>query len=304
MAVEFSEYQGKKRKPREHGKFPLIRIVLVFTLIVVAYTNGWFHKLVELLPLPGNEEPVAPTVEEWIAGCTSYDGTPFELKKEYAQCSWIVTDSLALPNSFLRYVKTLASDGSKIHWVASKKDFGDALLVVLEDSTRNVYLHMTREDSSKVWVSSKTGCLFPGPCPHVPLGWSALAIVDNFDFEGMEQLLSADVFTGLGEAPIYPVLPGIVLEAGRDSLGNFVELNHGNGITSRMFGIGSWKMAPTVGKVFGVKDAVGRLSPQDSSTFFLTVRQNGLFVRWKDFYKSTHPVDSTQIAIFKKNLPF
>ena len=100
------------------------------------------------------------------------------------------------------------------------------------------------------------------------------------------------------------MLPGVVLEAGRDSLGNFVELNHGNGITSRMFGIGSWKMAPTVGKVLGVKDAVGRLSPQDSSKFFLTVRQNGLFVRWKDFYKSTHPVDSTQIAIFKKNLPF
>jgi hypothetical protein len=36
----------------------------------------------------------------------------------------------------------------------------------------------------------------------------------------------------------------------------------------------------------------------------LTVRQNGLFVRWKDFYKATHPVDSAQIAIFKKNLPF
>lgn len=304
MAVEFSEYQGKRRKRRERRKFPLIRIVLVFALIIAAYTNGWFHKLVDMLPLPGNEEPAPPVVEDWIAGCTSYDGTPFELKNDYAQCSWIVTDSLELPNTFLRYVKNLANDGAKIHWVASKKDFGDALLVVLEDSTRNVFLHMMREDSSKVWISSKTGCLFPGPCPHVPLGWSALAIVDNFDFEGLEQLLSADLFKGLGEAPIYPVLPGIVLEAGRDSLGLFVELNHGNGITSRMFGIGYWKMAPVVGKTLSVKDAVGRLSPQDSSSFFLTVRQNGLFVRWKDFYKATHPVDSAQIAIFKKNLPF
>ena len=260
--------------------------------------------LVDKLPLPGNEEPVAPVVEDWIAGCTAYDGTPFELKDGFAQCSWIVTDSLALPNTFLRYVKNLSGDGAKIHWVASKKDFGDALLVVLEDSTRNVFLHMTREDSSKVWISSKTGCLFPGPCPDVPLGWSALSIVDNFDFEGQEALISADVFSGLGEAPVYPVLPGIVLEAGRDSLGMFVELNHGNGITSRMFGIGSWKMAPVVGKTLGVKDAVGRLSPQDSSSFFLTIRQNGLFVRWRDFYKSTHPVDSAQIANFKKNLPF
>ena len=259
---------------RESRKFPLIRIIIVFTLIVVAYTNGWFHKLVDMLPLPGNEEPAPPAVEDWIAGCTSYDGTPFELKNDYAQCSWIVTDSLMLPNTFLRYVKNLASDGAKIHWVASKKDFGDALLVVLEDSTRNVFLHMMREDSSKVWISSKTGCLFPGPCPHVPLGWSALAIVDNFDFEGLEQLLSADLFKGLGEAPIYPVLPGVVLEAGKDSLGMFVELNHGNGITSRMFGIGSWKMAPVVGKTLDFKDAVGRLSPQDSSSFFLTVRRS------------------------------
>lgn len=304
MAVEFSEFQRKKKRKRDQKKFPLVRIILVFTLLIVAYTHGWFHKLVNMLPLPGNEEPKAPVVEEWIAGCTSYDGTPFELKNDYAQCSWVVNDSLHLPNTFLRYIKNLASNGAKIHWVATKKDFGDALLVVLEDSTRDVFLHMTLEDSSKVWISSKTGCLFPGPCPHVPLGWSALSIMDNFDFEGNEKLLSADMFSGLGEAPVYPVLPGIVLEAGRDSTGMFVELNHGNGITSRMFGIGSWKMAPTVGKTLGVKDAVGRLSPQDSSSFFLTVRKNGLFVRWKDFYKSTHPVDSAQIAIFKKHLPF
>ena len=223
MAVEFSEYQGKRKRKREHRRFPLIRIIIVFALIIAAYTNGWFRMLVDKLPLPGNEEPVAPVVEDWIAGCTAYDGTPFELKDGFAQCSWIVTDSLALPNTFLRYVKNLSGDGAKIHWVASKKDFGDALLVVQEDSTRNVFLHMTREDSSKVWISSKTGCLFPGPCPHVPLGWSALSIVDNFDFEGQEALISADVFSGLGEAPVYPVLPGIVLEAGRDSLGMFVE---------------------------------------------------------------------------------
>ena len=305
MPVEFpTEIQRKKRKNNLQHKFPLVRIVFFFILIVVAYSNGWIRMLVDKLPLPGNEEPAPTFVEEWIEGCTSYDGTPFELKDGYAQCSWAMNDSLVLPNTFLRYVGGFASKGAKIHWVAPKKDFGEALLVVVEDTTRSVYLHMSREDSSRVWISSKTGCLFPGPCPHVPLGWSALSIVDNFDFEGLEQLLSADVFRGLGEAPIYPVLPGIVLEAGRDSLGMFVELNHGNGITSRMFGIGSWKMAPTVGKMLSVKDAVGRLSPQDSASFFLTLRQNGLFVRWKDFYKLTHPVDSAQIAIFKKHLPF
>ena len=86
--------------------------------------------------------------------------------------------------------ETVTSDGAKVHWVAPKKDFGEALLVVLEDSTRNVFLHMSREDSSKVWISSKNGCLFPGPCPHMPLGWSALSIMDNFDFEGQEDGLA------------------------------------------------------------------------------------------------------------------
>ena len=67
MAVEFSEYQGKRKKRREHRKFPLIRIILIFSLIIAAYTNGWFHKLVDMLPLPGNEEPVLPAVEDWIS---------------------------------------------------------------------------------------------------------------------------------------------------------------------------------------------------------------------------------------------
>ena len=73
MAVEFSEYQGKRKRKREHRKFPLIRIIIVFALIIAAYTNGWFRMLVDKLPLPGNEEPVAPVVEDWIAGCTAYE---------------------------------------------------------------------------------------------------------------------------------------------------------------------------------------------------------------------------------------
>ena len=59
-----------------------------------------------------------------------------------------------------------------------------------------------------------------------------------------------------------------------------------------------------VGDSVGVATTVGRLAPRDSSTFFLSVRRNGLFVRWKDFYSEAHPLDSAEIARFVKDIDF
>lgn len=303
MTVEFTEYRRKRKRNNSKHKFPLLRLLFLIGLALFAYFGGWLNRLVDSLPLPGEtvvEEPVT-----WESICTSYAGTPFKLKNKFVQCSWIVNDSVNLPSSFLRYVASLKSSASpKLHWIASKDDFYDVSMVMLEDSTREVFMHMNVEDSAKVWISRKTKCRFPGPCPHAPLGWSALSIAENFDFEGQDALLSADVFHGLGEAPVYPILPGVVLESGKDSLGYFVELNHGGGWSSRVFGLGSWNSAPAVGATLPMDKPVGRLSPHKSASFFLTVRQNGRFVRWNDFFKSTHPVDSARIAIFEKSLDF
>ena len=48
------------------------------------------------------------------------------------------------------------------------------------------------------------------------------------------------------------------------------------------------------------EDVAEKLS--DSAKFFLTVRQNGFFVRWADLYAQTHPLDSVEIAKFVKQI--
>ena len=302
MPVEFQEYKRKGKSFNNQHKFPLIRLTLVAVAACLAYWSGLASKIADALPLPGNNEEVP--IETWDSRCSAYGGTPFELKQGLAQCSWVLVDSIPLgrlPNPFLRYVAGLRkSEKSKLHWIAPVANFESPLLVMHEDSVPSVYLRYMKPDSSYLWVSKSTGCKFPGVCPRLPLEWSALAIDEGFDFEGQESLLAMDVFSGIGEAPIYPVLSGRVLESGRDSLGYFVEIDHGYNVTSKTSGMGSLNDSLSVGDTVGVLSMLGRLSPKDSATFFLSVRLNGQFVRWNEFYASTHPVSPDSLAAFEK----
>jgi hypothetical protein len=47
---------------------------------------------------------------------------------------------------------------------------------------------------------------------------------------------------------------------------------------------------------------VGRIAPRDSSAIYLTIRRNGHFVRWNDFFAESHPVDSAKISKFKEQI--
>lgn len=306
MPIEFQEYKGKKKRVISRHKFPLLRLIFVAVAAFFVYWSGLVTTIANALPLPGNEE--TEDMENWENICKSYGGTPFALEKGLAQCSWIINDStlsLSLPNPFLRYVASLRSGAaSKLHWVAPADDFSNARLVLHEDGNVYEYLHLANKDSNYVWVSKNSGCRFPGVCPQLPMQWSALTITDDFDFEGHESLLAMDVFRGIGEAPILPVLPGKVLDMGKDSLGYFVEIDHGYNVTSRTSGMGALNDSLSVGSLVLADASVGRLNPQDSSIFFLTVRQNGLFIRWKDFYAAAHPVDAKDMATFEKSLGF
>lgn len=281
-----------------------MRLLIVALAAFLAYWSGLAQKIADALPLPGNEEVVV--VDNWESRCRTHEGTPFELKQGLAQCSWILNDSSIvqnLPNPFLRYVASLRrSEVSKLHWVAPVEDFSNPKLVLHEDGEVYEYLNMMTKDSSYVWMSKKTGCRFPGICPQLPMEWSALSITDGFDFEGQESLISMDVFRGIGEAPIQPILPGIVLATGKDESGYFVEIDHGFNVTSKTSGMGSLKENLAVGDSIKADAMIGRLSPQDSSSFFLAVRQNGLFVRWDDFYAAAHPVQKEAIVEFEKSL--
>lgn len=306
MPFEVQEYKGKRKAYNPQHKFPLIRLLLLAMAAFFAYWSGLTSKIADALPLPGNSDE-AP-IETWDSRCKLYGGTPFELQNGLAQCSWILDDSVPvtrLPNPFLRYVASLRKgEKSKLHWVAPVEDFKDAILVVHEDSTSSVYLRYMNEDSTRFWISKNTGCKFPGVCPQLPLEWSALPISEGFDFEGQESLLAMDVFYGIGEAPIYPVLPGRILEIGRDTLGFFVEVDHGYNVASKTSGMGTVSDSLSVGDSVGIGSVLGRLLPKDSAMFFLTVRQNGQFVRWTDFYALTHPVLPDSLSSFEKSIGF
>lgn len=313
MSVEFSEHNVKRRYKSRRTKFPLGRLLLLALAVFLFVYLGGFSSLLEKLPMLGKDKN-APVEKDWRDFCQGAKGTPFALKGELVQCSWVVKDSMALlPNSFLRYVASeRKSPVAKLHWIALAQDFETPLLVQREDVETKTYLNIQKSDSSFVWIDMDTGCRFPGLCPQTPLNFSSLPITEDFDFDGQESLLAADVLRGIGEAPVHPVLPGRILNEGRDSLGYFIEIDHGNNITSRMWGMlafvdANFSFADT-SAVMQARDSVdlnsivGRLAPVDSATFFLRIRRNGSFVRWDEFYRETHPLDSAKIAKFKEEV--
>ena len=305
MSEGFSEHHCKKKYKSRRRNIPVVRLLLFGILLFLFIKLGLVEKVVNLLPLPGNSETVEVT---WDSRCRDLHGRAFELKNGLGQCSWVLSDSVFyLPNSFLRYLsQTTRSSRPRLHWVAPRDNFSEATLVQVEDSVVTTYLHVLGADSLLYWVNMEDGCRFPGLCPKQPLDWSALPITEDFDFEGQESLLAMDALLGIGEAPVHPILPGVVLAAGKDSMGNFIELDHGNNVVSKMSGMYPSKVSDSlkVGDSVDVATTVGRLAPRDSSTFFLSVRRNGLFVRWKDFYSEAHPLEKAEIARFVKDIDF
>ena len=305
MPVEFSEYRCKRKYKSGSHKFPLFRLILLGLALLLVYYLGFFSMVVEMLPLPGAAE--ISDKPSWKVACEKYSGKAFELDGELGQCSWFVKDSMAeLPNGFLRYVASLRKGPvSTLHWVAPVGDFSRAVFVLHEDSVSNAYLHIPMADSSLVWIDASTGCRFPGLCPEQPLGWSSLSISDDFDFSGQESLLAMDKLCGVGEAPVRPILAGNVLTAGKDSLGYYVEIDHGYNVISKMSGLfrydkDSISLAP--GVPVDAHALVGRLAPKDSSAIYMTIQRNGHFVRWNEFFAESHPVDSLKISKFKEQI--
>lgn len=304
MPVDFQEFKSKQKPINSTHKFPLLRLMFIAMAAFCVYWTGLGTQFVDFLLHLGDDN--APVEQNWDDRCRLYNGSPLELHDGLVKCSWQLDDSTdvsRIPTSFLRYVAEIRkSPLAKLHWVAPKEHFAEPKMVMLEDSSVQVYFRYTKSDSSQVWVSKSTGCRFPGVCPHQPLEWAALPIPEDFDFEGQESLLAMDVFRGIGEAPVHPILSGKVLATGKDSLGYFVDLDHGYNVSSRTSGLGSLNKSLMVGSEVSFETRLGSLPPQDSATFCLTIRQNGLFVRWNEFYGAAHPVTREQLESYEKAL--
>ena len=303
MSEGFSEHRCKKRYQPKRYNYPVVRVLLLCVAVVLFVRLGFAEKVVQLLP-----GSTVVEASDWKSRCETMRGKAFELKNGLGQCSWVVSDSVFyLPNDFLRYLASQTNSvRPKLPVVAPRDRFSEAVLVQVEDSLVRTFIHVRGQDSLYYWVDIADGCRYPGLCPRQPLDWSALTITGDFDFEGQESLLAMDAMLGIGEAPIHPILPGIVLSSGKDSLGQFVVLDHGNNVTSRMSGMYPVNPADTLpfleGEYLDMNSIVGRLAPRDSATFYLTVRHNGFFVRWADLYSQTHPLDSAEIAKFLQKI--
>lgn len=309
----FREYrmQDKCWKPRR--RIPIGRGLLVLLLGYAVYASGAVQKAFRYVEKAREFSDVEedPFEKPWREACAAFGGNAFALERgALVQCSWTlknVTDVDTLPESALfRYAASGISGRFPlcVHWIADSLEFGKPkVLGVQTDTSVSWIFHLMLADSSFAWVRSD-GCRFPGMCPRNPLQGASLPIPADFDFAGRENLLLKDLFMGIGEAPVYPILPAEVVSVFKDSSGYGLFLDHGGNVFSRVSEL--FLVSPEIrkGVKVSVNEALGRLAPNDSAVFFLEVLRNGRFVRWDDFYKDSHVATSLDVERFRRELGF
>lgn len=309
MSLNLSEYEiPQKSKYKKNRGFPLFRILILLLALSYAIHEGYFLKLYEYFFIPVQSKSVNHRSSSWNEICDSLQGKPFLLRDSVGQCSWKMmnSDSLFFDHDLWRYLIEVQSQGPiALHWVAPIENFGSPWFISLhEDSLERNFFRIPFKDSSFVWVDASSLCLFPGFCPKDPLEGGALPIPDDFDFQGRESLLMKDQFMGIGESPIYPILPGIILDISKDSLGSQMMMNHGDNLISRISGDFTAFSDLKKGSLIKANQAIARLAPKDSATFYLEVIRNGQFIRWNSFFNETHPISKEDIAKFRKQIGF
>lgn len=307
----FREYKSQNSGWRPRRRIPIGRSLLVFLLGYAVYASGAVQKAcryVETLRSSPSDEP-DPFSKPWPESCEGFHGNAFTLGSgTLVQCSWVLKgerDVAGLPeNTVLRY----AVDGLKsrnplrVHWIADSLEFSKPkVLGVQTDSSVLWIFRLMLADSSFAWVRSD-GCRFPGMCPRNPLQGGALPIAADFDFSGRENLLLKDLFMGIGEAPVYPVLPARVVSVARDSSGFEVLLYHGGNLFTRASGLSQLSPGVEKGTEIRENEPLGRLAPSDSAVFFLEVLRNGRFVRWDDFFRTSYVASAKDVDRFRAEL--
>jgi murein DD-endopeptidase MepM/ murein hydrolase activator NlpD len=309
---------------RPRRKAPVLRIALLGLLAWFCYqqfTTGWLSRFWDRRAEQTATVPVVATPKPdttWKGWCQEQSGQAFDLSKELAQCSWAFANRDEMLRAFqdeapsivhrLRYAadRVLIGYPLQVHWVAPHGNFRYPRLLDLQTPSASLRLVGIPVDTVPWihWLDAASGCAFPGTCPHDPLEGGAVPIPADFDFEGREYLLVRDLFRGIGESPVFPVLPGRVISISKEASGFTVELDHGNNLYSRASGLASIFNGVEEGSRMDSKTPVGRLSAQDTASFHLEILRNGKFVRWQDYWNETHPVDAGHFATFRNALGY
>ncbi|MBP5246338.1 MAG: hypothetical protein J6Z31_00540 [Fibrobacter sp.] len=303
----FREFKDFKSDWKPKKRIPVVRTVFVLALIYAVYASGAVQKAYQFIEDQRKIPEKSPSYTEvpWREGCAMTQGASFDSKKgSLVQCGWIVRsekDAFTLPDiPFLRYAVSAPGRAYplQVHWLADSLNFWNPKILILRSKKETLtFYHLMVADSSYAWVRAD-GCRYPGACPRNPLQGGALSIAADFDFGGREELLIKDLFMGIGEAPVYPILPAQVISVSKDSLGYKLQLDHGGNLISRVSGLSQIPADMDAGKRVSEDDILGRLPPSDSAVFFLEVLRNGRFVRWEDFYKDAHVAEASDVERF------
>jgi len=310
MSLNLNEYeipQNNHNKKRQG--FPLIRILLLVAVLFYLFQGNYFHKLYDYFTSSAHlNENVNPEPLSWDQECSSYRGKFFLVRDSVGQCSWKINqnDSLLFNHDLWRYLIEMELKNSLIiHWVAPIKNFRSPWFISLKtDSLERNFFRVPFKDSTFIWVEHQSLCRFPGFCPENPLEGGALPIPEDFDFQGRELLLMKDQFMGIGESPVYAILPGVILQISKDSLGYSILMDHGDNLISKISGEFSPLSDLKKGSVIEASQSIARLAPKDSATFYLEVIRNGQFIRWNTFFNESHPISKDDIAKFRRRIGF
>ena len=327
MTVSRTRYLQALPPRRPPRKLPVLRIFLLLLALWFLYHEFNHGKLAafweksaapadtlaaEILPAPPRDSVA------WRAWCADHSGQSFVLSPRLVQCSWSFASRQALGEALSQEPAPIAnrvlyaasrqlfSYPMQLHWVSYTQAPQAPRVLDLRSDRGELRLLAMPGDSltGTLWLDAYTGCAYPGPCPHDPLEGGAVPIPDDFDFAGREYLLTRDLFRGIGESPVFPVLSGRVTSISKDSSGFSVELYHGDNLYSRSSGLSGLYAYTQPGARLAPDMPVGRLSAQDTASFYLEILRNGKFLRWQDFWQETHPVALEQIATFRNSFGY
>jgi len=293
IQYDFKPKNIHRKTRKKKAGFPLLRLVLLGALLWGGYS--WYNSdKVDVAATPKASEKKNTPVE---TSAKSPDYNEFTLPDGNRQVSLVLQSST--PDSILDTLSGISltiaeteqvyTDGRKVldFVYNSKKE-----LVRFRIHRPDQLLDFSRyfDSSGKVHYLDSTGCAWNKLCLQSPLAHAAIELDSLFDFSGREKLQYYDKFIGLGESPVRASEKGIVISEGLDSTTGLqmMRLYHGQNTEILYKGLAILSSAGK-GDTVNQGDVLGRLSPRDSSSFYVQVLRNGKFVRFENLRAEAFP---------------